>query len=109
MPILYTNCRCPACKAALDDVATDEERCPSCRRDLDPGEVWQTRTYPGLLTLPPWIRAFGWPLLLIVAGVGMMAGSYFASAGAWMRVPVGLIGSGFIWFLILLLGGGEEE
>jgi len=106
--VFYTRCRCPHCKAKLDDVRSDCGECPLCRRELESSDVWNTRIYPGMLSLPPWIRAFGWPFLLMATGIGIMLASYFGSGETYVRVPVGMIVTGMIWFFFMLSGGDDE-
>lgn len=99
----YERCRCLHCKCGLDETPTTAKRCPRCDRELDPHDVWSTRRYSGVLVLPPWITAFGWPLLLIVLGVALMAGSYVGSGRSAITIPAGIIGTGITWFLVKLM------
>jgi hypothetical protein len=103
MPVAtFKNCRCPACRARLDDVAAEAGHCPRCNGALEPDAVWATRRYPGLLTLPGGVRAFGWPLALMAGGALLMLGSLAVSDGdaVWIHGPATIIGTGFVWFVV---------
>ncbi len=68
LPDTFTDCRCPECQHPLDDVATAATECPFCHQPLNRLEVWSTRQEPNQINLPGWLRAFGWPFLLMLAG-----------------------------------------
>jgi len=104
----YQNCRCPACKHPLDDVATTILVCPACGQPLDPAAVWSTRVYPGQIVLPGWVRAFGWPVLLMAAGVAVAAVEQFFLGRFLFQLPVLLIGTGLVFFFIRIFGIGDD-
>lgn len=103
----FKNCRCLGCRAPLDEVSVDADRCPRCNVELDAEALWKNRTYPGVIVFPKWITAFGWPLLLMLLGAGIMAASYVGSGQAFMRVPVGMFVTGMIWFMVKLSGADD--
>ena len=74
---------------------------------LDPHDVWATRSYEGMISLPHWLTAFGWPLMMILAGVGILVSSYLSSSKTVVDVPVGLIVVGVIYFMLKLSGDDE--
>ena len=105
MPTKYfERCCCPACRFKLDTVSVGTKNCPQCNEVLDPQHVWQTRTYPGVIQLPGWVSAFGWPVLLILMAITWAAFGYVATSGRSFVVPGGLLVLGIVWFLIKLGG-----
>jgi hypothetical protein len=102
--IYYQNCTCPHCKVKLDTLAESAPICPTCNKPLNPRDVWATRKYPGLLILPRWLTAFGWPLLLILAGVLCIALAYAARIPIPLKIPAILIAIGLVYFFIKLSG-----
>lgn len=97
----YTDCSCPHCRVSLDGVAETDEACPTCNKPLEPSAVWATRKYPGALFLPPWVTAFGWPLLLILAGLGFGWWIY-AMSGKISFLPAFPISIGLVFFFVKL-------
>ena len=97
----YENCTCPHCKTKLDQVAVTISSCPSCNQPFDPSAVWATRSYPGLIILPRWVSAFGWPFLLIALGAILWIAKSFG-----YPIPVKLaiipLAIGLVYFFIKL-------
>ncbi len=67
-----------------------------------------TRTYPGLIMLPGWLKAFGWPFLLMVAGFAMVGAAYAFKVAISLKVPAALIALGMVFFIYKLATDGEE-
>src|SRR3954470_9892722 len=65
----FVSCTCPKCEFPLKDTVVSTRNCPLCGDKLDPHKVWSTRKYDGVVELPYWIRAFGWPFVLMLIGV----------------------------------------
>jgi hypothetical protein len=106
----FLHCRCPKCKRPFDFVPISACECPFCQWEIRRSEVWQTRQYPGILILPGWVKAFGWPLLLMAAGVAFFLYCYFAEVGIGVQVieVSGIFfGTGLIFFLFKLNTNGE--
>ena len=104
----FQDCRCPHCRHPLDDLSTTAPACPQCNHALEPHEVWLTRRYPGLLVLPGWLKAFGWPLLLIIGGFGVIGLSYASGMPIPVELPVLLIGTGLVFVIVKLATNGDE-
>ncbi len=72
-----------------------------------------TRREPGELNLPGWLRAFGWPFLMMAAGGTVMA---LKITGYWDILSRGMItlaaeilfSLGLIRFIFLLAMDGDE-
>lgn len=103
----YQNCHCPDCRHKLDDVATTSATCPMCNKPLDPHRVWSTRVYPGVLILPHWVAAFGWPLLFILAGVGSGAYTWFYLGYIRISLSATLIAIGVVHALVKLANADD--
>lgn len=89
-------------------ISADE--CPFCRWEIRREEVWQTRRYPGVVILPGWVKAFGWPLLLMVAGVVFFLWCYFTVDGMGTNAVIVasvFFGTGLIFFIAKLNTDGE--
>ena len=111
-PNPFTTCRCPRCKASLSQVLESTPTCPTCNQPLDPHDVWLTQRSPGEIVLAPWLRAFDWHFLLMLAGATVIALRY---ADIWMIPYRGWImlaakisfALGFVRFLYQLAMRGE--
>ena len=101
--IFYRNCVCPKCKLQLDDVEEGAPGCPGCGEVLDRTRVWETRKYPGVVVLPHWVRAFGWPFLLILAGIGLFFWGYCHGIIDF-KLPSLMMALGLIFFFVKLTG-----
>jgi hypothetical protein len=106
--ICYENCRCPHCKHDLTTTASTTPHCPLCNKALDSHDVWMTRTYPGPTELPGWLRAFGWPFFLMLAGFGLFllrryGGAPLPLSLAWVPLAIG-----FVYFMVKLMTDGED-
>jgi len=96
----YQYCRCPHCKLPLDYLRVEEETCPRCQKVLEPDAVWATRKYPGSFTIPGWVSAFTWPVLLMGVGVYLFVGGVEIIGTLVMSI-------GLIFFLFKLHYGRE--
>lgn len=103
----YTGCRCLRCKAKFDTIATTITTCPTCNTAIDPSTVWATRCYEGHTVLPSWLRAFGWPLLVIFAGVAFGAFEWLVLGVLHLSFVAVVIATGAVWFFVKLLGADE--
>jgi hypothetical protein len=81
--------------------------CPFCQWEIRREEVWQTRQYPGVLILPGWVKAFGWPFLIILAGVAFFCYAYFVLHEVELKVPAALVAIGLVFFMFKLSTNGE--
>ena len=104
---VYDHCFCPQCRFPLDGLPETAEACPKCNHPLYRNEVWATRKYPGVVELPGWVRAFGWPFLLMLAGVGIAVAYYFAGYRMPVHLPALLVAFGLVWFVVKLFGMDE--
>jgi hypothetical protein len=104
----YDDCHCPHCRHPLDGVSNQITACPLCNRALEPREVWMTRKYPGLFVLPGWLKAFGWPFLLMLAGFGIIGLSYATGVPIPFKLPGILITLGMVFFIVKLATNGED-
>ena len=103
----FLHCKCPKCKRAFDFVPISAYECPFCQWEIRRSEVWETRHYPGVLILPGWVKAFGWPLLIMLSGVAFFFYIYFAAHEIELKVPSALIAIGLVFFLFKLHTNGE--
>ncbi len=103
----FLHCRCPGCKCPFDYVPIDADACPFCTSPIIADTVWQTRKYPGVLMLPGWTRAFGWPFLCILAGIAYFLYPYFAYHMIELKLPGLLVSIGLIFFVVKLNTNGE--
>ena len=67
-----------------------------------------TRKYPGMLVLPGWLKAFGWPVLLILSGLGLFALEFVVGVVVSFKLPAFLVGVGVVFFIAKLATNGEE-
>jgi hypothetical protein len=104
----FLQCRCPGCKRPFDYVPIDAEACPFCKWEIQADAVWQTRQYEGLVMLPGWIRAFGWPFLLMVGGVGLFLYAYYGFHEVELKLPGAMVAIGLIFFMFKLNNNGEH-
>lgn len=104
----FERCRCPHCRVKLDDLADTARQCPRCQQGFDAHDVWSTRRYPGLLILPAWVSAFGWPLVLIASGFALALVQVALFSIVDVRGPAALVGAGAGWFFTRTLFGGDE-
>lgn len=103
----FLHCRCTDCKRSFDFVSLDAEACPFCRTEIIPEKIWQTRRYPGILILPGWVRAFGWPFLLMGAAVAVFLVEYYGSHIFEPKFPGLLFSIGIIFFFVKLNTNGD--
>jgi hypothetical protein len=106
----FLHCKCPKCKRAFDFVPISAYECPFCQWEIRRSEVWDTRRYPGVLILPGWVKAFGWPLLVMLAGVAFFLYCYFAVDGMGTNAVIVssiIFGTGLIFFIAKLNTNGE--
>jgi hypothetical protein len=103
----FLHCRCPYCKRPFDYVPISAYECPFCRKEITRSAVWQTRRYPGILILPGWVRAFGWPFLVMLLGVAAFLYPYYSYHLIELKLPAILISIGLIFFLFKLNTNGE--
>ena len=103
----FLHCRCPKCKRAFDYVPVSAYECPFCQWEIRRSAVWETRQYPGIFILPGWAKAFGWPLLLMLSGVGLFLYIYFVGHEIELRVPSILVAIGLVFFMFKLNTNGE--
>ncbi|HUO06873.1 MAG TPA: hypothetical protein VM008_00945 [Phycisphaerae bacterium] len=104
----FLYCRCPHCKRPFDYVLVTAYECPFCQKEIRRSEVWETRRYPGTVILPGWMRAFGWPFLLMLAGVALFVMYYYEAHEIELKVPAGMVAIGLIFFLFKLNNNGES-
>jgi hypothetical protein len=104
----FENCHCPYCKYSLHQEFTDISACPGCRRQLEARDVWMARKYPGMTVLPGWLKAFGWPFLLIIAGFAIIGISYETGIPVPLKLPALFIGTGMLFFIVKLATNGED-
>ncbi len=103
----FLNCRCTGCKRPFDFVPIDADACPFCRSPIDATATWQTRKYPGIVMLPGWVRAFGWPFLLMLAAPAIFLYEYYGSHVFEPRLPGLLFAIGTIFFFVKLNTNGD--
>jgi predicted RNA-binding Zn-ribbon protein involved in translation (DUF1610 family) len=101
--VFYRDCVCPACRVKLDEVQEGTYDCPGCGARLERARVWQTRRYPGIVELPHWVRAFGWPFLLMLSGVGLFFWGYW-NGFVDLRMPSLMVAAGLIFFYVKFSG-----
>lgn len=105
----YQNCRCPHCRHDLSTVAITTPACPQCNQPLEPAAVWATRTYPGHIMLPGWLRAFGWPFLMILGGLALAVATWYYD---WRdtdtyKISAALIAVGTVYFIAKASGADD--
>jgi hypothetical protein len=103
----FLYCRCPKCKRPFDYVPVAADECPFCKVPITRSAVWQTRRYPGTLILPGWVRAFGWPFLIILLGIASFVYPYYAYHEIELKLTAGLVSIGLVFFLFKLNTNGE--
>jgi hypothetical protein len=99
----FVGCHCPKCEFPLKDTPVSVRHCPLCGDKMDPHLVWGTRKYEGVWELPFWVRAFGWPFLLMAAGV-----AYFVVPALYynyydVKLPSLIFAIGFVFFVAKLM------
>jgi hypothetical protein len=107
----FLYCSCPHCKRPFDYVPVAAYECPFCRKEIRRSEVWQTRRYPGTLMLPGWARAFGWPFLVMLAGVAYFVYSVAVAHSIEIHALLCsaiIFATGLIFFLFKLSNNGES-
>jgi hypothetical protein len=106
----FLHCKCPKCKRAFDFVPISAYECPFCQWEIRRDAVWQTRQYPGVIMLPGWVKAFGWPFLLMLSGVAFFLWCYFTVDGMGTNAVIVssiIVGTGLIFFIAKLNTNGE--
>jgi hypothetical protein len=61
-----------------------------------------------MLVLPGWLKAFGWPFLLILAGFGLVGLRYAANVPMPWKVPGAVIALGMGFFIYKLATNGDD-
>jgi hypothetical protein len=67
-----------------------------------------TRRYPGILVLPGWLKAFGWPFLLILAGFGLIGLSLASGFPIPIKLPAIILTLGIVFFIFKLATNGDD-
>lgn len=104
---MFAGCKCPGCKKPFDYVPVSMKNCPFCNIKINSRAVWETRKYEGIIMFPGWVRAFGWPFLIILAGVGALLYPIYAYHYVELKLPALLISIGLVFFFVKLMTGGE--
>lgn len=96
--VYFANCRCPRCKARMDDVPKTDVTCRHCGAPIDPREVWNTRRYTPIV-IPRWVENNAKPVGLILLGAGLSVGFYLVSGGGVLVYFGGISGIGVAWLI----------
>src|SRR4051812_27531826 len=96
----FLNCHCPGCEFPLKDTVVSTTHCPLCNQKLDPAAVWLTRKYDGVIELPFWVRAFGWPFFMMIFGILFFVIPYFYYNYFDVKIPSLIFAVGFIYFVV---------
>jgi hypothetical protein len=107
-PTYFTDCHCPACEAPLHQVTTKTTTCPQCNAPLVPEQVWHTRRYAGVITFPGWVKAFGWPFLLMIAGLAFGIAKVMNDWPIPLFLPAIPFSVGAAYFMAKIMTNGQD-